>query len=314
MSAPGEPSPDWSVLLREASTRFAAAGVPSPRADAEALLAHVLDLGRGQALARAFAGARPGDGEAERFAALAERRAAREPLQHVTGTADFHGVRLAVGPGVFVPRPETELLVEEGLRALTVLEGPARVVDLCTGSGAVAAAVAAWAREQGREVAVTAVELDETALGWARRNLEPWGVDLRQGDALVACPDLLGSVDVVLSNPPYVPDGELAVQPEALLDPPLALYGGDVRGLRIPLGVARRGAELLRPGGVLAMEHHESQGAALTAALGASGHYAQVRVHPDLAGRDRWVSAVRTDAPVAPADARGAAPAEQVEE
>ena len=196
-----------------------------------------------------------------------------------------------------MPRPETELLVEAGTAALAGMPDPAVVVDLCTGSGAVAAAVAAWARGRGRRVAVTAVEVDETALRWARRNLEPWGVDLRQDDALVACEDLAGRADVALSNPPYVPEGDLPAQAEALADPPRALYGGDASGLRIPLGVARRAAALLRPGGFFAMEHHEAQGSALAAALEDGGAFEDVRVHPDLTGRDRFTSAFRSRVP-----------------
>jgi len=306
--------PEWSELLRVAVARLAEAGVEAPRADAEALLAPVMEADRGVALARVFAGARPSEDQARRFELAVARRVRRDPLQHITGVAHFHGVDLAVGPGVFVPRPETELLAAEGVRALRALDRPARAVDLCTGSGALAAALAAWARAHGRDVAVTAVELDDAAHAWARRNLEPWGVDLRHEDALLAGEDLAGVVDVVLSNPPYVPEAELAVQPEALADPPRALYGGDDRGLRLPLGIAGRAAVLLRPGGVFAMEHHETQGAALTAALLDSGAFSDVRVHQDLTGRDRWIGAVRTDRPAAGGASRGPSRGTVVEE
>ncbi|MGC5048801.1 peptide chain release factor N(5)-glutamine methyltransferase [Micrococcus porci] len=299
-SGPTTAPADWSALLRQAAATLRAAGVHSPRADAELLLSHLLGGERGTLLARVLAGAAPGPGQAEAFGALVERRAVREPLQHITGAAAFHGLTLEVGPGVFVPRPETELLVEEGIRALAVLDGPARVVDLCTGSGAIAAAVAAWAEERHRDVAVTAVEREDAALAWARRNLEPRGVDLRQGDALVACADLDGTVDVVLSNPPYVPDAELPVQAEALADPPTALYGGDAAGLRIPRGIIARAAGLLRPGGRLVMEHHEAQGEALAAEARLGGRFEDVRVLPDHTGRDRFLAAVRTGSLVAP--------------
>ena len=142
--------------------------------------------------------------------------------------------------------------------------------------------------------AVTAVELDPTAADWARRNLAPRGVDLRQGDALVACPDLEGRVDVVVSNPPYVPEAEVPAQPEARLDPARALYGGDAPGLRIPRAIAHRAAELLAPDGLFAMEHHETQGPALLAALGADPRFTGVRVHPDLTARDRFLTARRS--------------------
>lgn len=289
----GPASDGWDALLRDAAARLAAAGVDTPRVDAELLAAHVTGQDRGTLLARAFAGAGPSPDQAEAFEALVVRRAAREPLQHVTGTAWFHGIPLAVGPGVFVPRPETELLVEEGLGFLAARDPDrrARVVDLCTGSGAIAAAVAAWARDAGRAVDVTAVELDPDALAWARRNLDPHGVDLRQGDALVALGDLEGGVDVVLSNPPYVPDAELPTQPEALRDPARALYGGDAAGLRIPRGIVRRAAALLRPGGLLVLEHHETQGPALAAEARACG-FTAVRVLADHTGRDRFVAGV----------------------
>lgn len=302
---PARPEPaDWARLVRSAAVTLARAGVDAPHVDAELLAAHVLGQDRGAALARILAGARPGPGEAEEFAALVGRRAAREPLQHVTGAAPFHGLDLAVGPGVFVPRPETETLVDEALRrgAVRARQGrrPLVVLDLCTGSGAIAAAVAVGLRERGIPAQVTAVELDPVAAGWAERNLTPHGVALRQADALVAGEDLAGSVDLVLSNPPYVPDAEVPVQEEARRDPPLALYGGGERGLVMPLGILRRAAVLLRPGGSVLMEHHETQGMELSAAARASGAFTDVRVLPDPAGRDRFLAARRAPAADAP--------------
>ncbi|MDY6055729.1 peptide chain release factor N(5)-glutamine methyltransferase [Micrococcus sp.] len=292
---------EWSLELREAVATLARAGVDAPRADAELLLAHVLGGERGAVMARVLAGAQAEPAQAAVFAGLVERRAGREPLQHLTGRACFHGVDLAVGPGVFVPRPETELLVEVGIGALIADPQAERVLDLCTGSGAVAAAVAAWGQAQGRRLRITAVELDPTAHSWARRNLEPWGVDLRLADALDPIPELRGVVDVLLTNPPYVPDGEEPLQPEARRDPDLALYGGDARGLRIPLRLIGAAAALLRPGGTFAMEHHETQGEALAAAAEACGAFERVRVLPDATGRDRVLVAVRGAAPEAPA-------------
>ena len=218
-------APAWSALLRDAAARLTAVGIDSPRVDAELLLAHVLGLDRGALLARVFAGAVAEPAQAAAFEALVGRRAAREPVQHLTGVAHFHGLDLAVGPGVFIPRPETELLVETVVADLAARPAAGVVVDLCTGSGAIAAAVAAWGEARGRALAVTAVELDPAAADWARRNLAPRGVDLRQGDALVACPDLEGRVDVVVSNPPYVPEAEVPVQPEARLDPARSTAG-----------------------------------------------------------------------------------------
>ncbi|MCV7686650.1 peptide chain release factor N(5)-glutamine methyltransferase [Micrococcus luteus] len=295
-------APAWSALLRDAAARLTAVGIDSPRVDAELLLAHVLGLDRGALLARVFAGAVAEPAQAAAFEALVGRRAAREPVQHLTGVAHFHGLDLAVGPGVFVPRPETELLVETVVADLAARPAAGAVVDLCTGSGAIAAAVAAWGEARGRPLAVTAVELDPAAADWARRNLAPRGVDLRQGEALVACPDLEGRVDVVVSNPPYVPEAEVPAQPEARLDPARALYGGDAPGLRIPRAIAHRAADLLVPGGLFAMEHHETQGPALLAALGADRRFTGVRVHQDLTGRDRFLTARRSCDAVAGAE------------
>lgn len=293
----GRTTSDWSGLVRAAAASLAAAGVDAPRVDAELLAAHVLGRDRGTAVARILAGARPDEAQAEAYAALVARRAAREPLQHLTGTAAFHGLELAVGPGVFVPRPETETLVDEALRRAVdrsaETAAPLRVVDLCTGSGAIAAAVAAGLRERSIPAEVTAVELDSVAAAWASRNLAPLGVHLRQGDALVACADLDGLVDLVVSNPPYVPDDEVPEQEEARRDPALALYGGGERGLEVPRGILRRATVLLRPGGSLLMEHHETQGGELAAAAVGSGVFEDVRILPDPAGRDRFLAARR---------------------
>ena len=136
-------APAWSALLRDAAARLTAAGIDSPRVDAELLLAHVLGLDRGALLARVFAGAVAEPAQAAAFEELVGRRAAREPVQHLTGVAHFHGLDLAVGPGVFIPRPETELLVETVVADLAARPAAGVVVDLCTGSGAIAAGRAA---------------------------------------------------------------------------------------------------------------------------------------------------------------------------
>lgn len=283
---------DWHLLVRGAVRSLAGSGVDSPRADADRLAAHVMELDTGTALARILAGARASADEAARYTELVGRRAARVPLQHLTGEAFFHGVRLQVGPGVFLPRPETELLVEHALAAVAETDRPV-MVDLCTGSGAVAAALAHARAEAGRPADVHAVELDPDAHRWAARNLEPLGVHLVLGDAAQALAELDGTVDAVTVNPPYVPEGQLPVQPEARLDPALALYGGDATGMRIPLAMARAAARLLQTGGVLAMEHDETHGPELVAALGEQGTWAEVAGHPDLTGRPRWLHAVR---------------------
>ena len=283
---------DWHLLVRGALRRLAAAGVDSPRADAERLAAHVMGLDTGTALARILADAEASPEASARYTELVSRRAERVPLQHLTGEAFFHGVRLQVGPGVFLPRPETELLVEHALAAVAGIDRPV-LVDLCTGSGAVAAALAHARAAAGRPAEVHAVELDPDAHRWAARNLEPLGVHLVLGDAVEALAELDGTVDAVTVNPPYVPEGQEPVQPEARRDPPLALYCGDAAGLRIPRAMAAAAARLLAPGGVLAMEHDETHGDGLVAALRQTGDWSEAAGHEDLTGRPRWLHAVR---------------------
>jgi release factor glutamine methyltransferase len=281
-------APTRRALLTVATARLRAAGVASPEHDAAELLAHVLGTTRA-ALVLVDAVA---PSAAEEYDELVGRRAAREPLQHLTGVAGFRNVELAVGPGVFVPRPETELLAGWAVaRAQELLDSGAtsvRVVDLCTGSGAIARAVA----DEVPAAEVHAVELDESAYAWAGRNLERTGVDLRHGDMATACDDLLGTVDVVTCNPPYIPlEAWESVAPEARdHDPHLALFSG-ADGLDAIRVLERRAAALLRPGGVLGFEHADVQGESAPAVLSATGRWADVRDHPDLAGRARWTTA-----------------------
>jgi release factor glutamine methyltransferase len=274
--------------LREAARRLDAAGVGSPEHDAAELLAHVLGTTR-SALVLVAAVA---DADREAYDVLVARRAAREPLQHLTGTAAFRYLELAVGPGVFVPRPETELLagwaVEQARRVLGDGRTPV-VVDLCTGSGAVALSVAT----EVPQAAVHAVELDERAHEWAARNLSGSGVDLRQGDMAEAFADLDGTVDVVVCNPPYIPlEAYESVAPEARdHDPGLALWSGQ-DGLEALRVLERVAARLLRAGGVVGAEHADVQGESAPAVFAAAGRWADVRDHQDLAGRDRYLTAV----------------------
>ena len=274
-------------LVREAAQRLAAAGVPSPDFDAAELLAHVLGTTRP---GLAIVGDVTGEQQA-RYDALVVRRASREPLQHLTGSAAFRHVELAVGPGVFTPRPETELLAGWGVgQARSVLaEGRTPVVvDLCTGSGAIALAVAT----EVPAARVHAVELSEDALAWAERNLAGSGVDLRHGDLADAFPDLDGGVDVVLCNPPYIPlEAFESVAPEAREhDPHLALFSGD-DGLEAMRALERTAARLLRPEGVVGAEHAEVQGEAAPGVFVSAGRWRDVRDHPDLAGRPRYLTA-----------------------
>lgn len=271
-------------LLADATRRLAAAGVATPRVDAELLLAAASGTPRSR-LPLLDGIAAPA---AARFAAYVARRAAREPLQHVVGTAPFRRVELAVGPGVFVPRPETELLVDAVLPALRQVERPL-VVDLCAGSGALAVAVA----DELPGARVVAVERDHVALDWLRRNCEPRGVAVVAGDVgdetLLA--ELHAVVDAVLSNPPYVPSG-VAVEPEVRADPADAVFAGP-DGLAVLPAVIARAGDLLRPGGTLAVEHDDTHGDAVPALLAADGRWRDVAGHRDLAGRPRYATAVR---------------------
>ncbi|MGH3330451.1 MAG: peptide chain release factor N(5)-glutamine methyltransferase [Nocardioidaceae bacterium] len=274
-------------LLREAAERLAQAGVASPEYDAAELLSHVLGVTRG----RLPVAAPPTVEQQARFDALVERRVDREPLQHITGLAAFRYVELAVGPGVFVPRPETELLAGWAVdRARAVLaEGRTPVVvDLCTGSGAIALAVAT----EVPEAEVHAAELSPEAVTWAARNLDGSGVDLRQGDMADAFPELDGTVDVVVCNPPYIPleEFESVVREAREFDPAAALWSGQ-DGLEAMRVLERVGSRLLCRDGVLGAEHADVQGDSAPAVFTATGRWADVRDNLDLAGRPRYVTA-----------------------
>ena len=270
-------------LVADAVRRLADAGVGSPEADAEILLAHVLEIER----SRLVLVDEVADGDRATYDALVGRRAAREPLQHLTGRAYFRHVELAVGPGVFVPRPETELLAGWAVERAGALDAPV-VVDLGTGSGAIAKAVA----DEVPHARVHAVEMDEAAHGWATTNLAGTGVDLRLGDLGTAFDELAGTVDVVVSNPPYIPlDAWESVALEVRdHDPALALWSG-ADGLDAMRVVEARAALLLVSGGVVGVEHADAQGESAPAVFAATGRWADVRDHRDLAGRPRFVTA-----------------------
>ena len=271
-------------LLAAAAERLRAAGVASPDHDAAELLAHVLGVPLGRlALADDLDAA-----QQQRYDALLARREQREPLQHLTGTAAFRHVELLVGPGVFVPRPETELLAGWAIEAARAADGTPVVVDLCTGSGAIARAVV----DEVPEADVHAVELDPAAHAWAERNLAGTGVDLRHGDMSTAFEDLVGTVDVVVCNPPYIPlEAWESVAVEARdHDPHLALFSGQ-DGLDAMRVLERRAARLLRPGGVVGAEHADVQGESAPAVFRTTGRWRDVADHLDLAGRARFVTA-----------------------
>jgi release factor glutamine methyltransferase len=283
----------------EAAARLESAGVESPRHDAEALLAHALGIERGE-----LAGSPAAAGEAlSRFEHDVERRSRRVPLQHLTGVAGFRYLDLEVGPGVFVPRPETELMagaaVDEARRLAAIAPEPV-VVDLCSGSGAIALAVAT---EEPR-ARVVAVERSSEAEAYAARNasrIAP-SVDVRLGDMATAADDLVNSVHIVTANPPYIPPAayeSVAIEAREH-DPGEALWSGS-DGLDAIRVVASVAARLLVDGGLLLCEHADVQGDAVVSLLADAGCWRDVRDHRDLAGRDRYASARRIARPSATA-------------
>lgn len=278
--------------VRAATLTLAEAGVSSAPVDALVLAAHALGVPLGEARRLMVLGGVPAP---PAYADLVAERARRVPLQHLTGVAGFRRLSLSVGPGVFIPRPETETVVSLALAALgeVGMPGAPVVVDLCTGSGAIAFALA----DEWPSAHVYAVELDPLAHGWAVANRDRLGlaVDLTLGDARTAYPMLGGRVDLVTCNPPYIPVGQVPVDPEVRdHDPALALYGASADGLGLPRQVAERAAALLRPGGILVIEHADVQGPGLLRALAATGRWRTAQDHPDLSGRPRVVVAVRS--------------------
>src|ERR1700734_1746800 len=285
--------PRKSLLLDEiavAAARLAEAGVDSPRADAEQIAAHVHGVSRGE-LHRV-----PDSAFNPRFWDEIARREAREPLQHITGHAYFRYLDLEVGPGVFVPRPETEVMTGWAIDQLRKMDVAAPVVaDLGTGSGAIALAI-------GQEVPrarVHAVEADPLARAWAERNVARYvdsapytagRVMLHAGDFADALTELDGTVDVVISNPPYIPVGAYVPLEVSEYDPPAALWSG-ADGLNAIRAVERTARRLLRPGGLVAVEHGAPQGAAVYWVFPEESGWRDTRNHKDLAGRDRFVTA-----------------------
>jgi release factor glutamine methyltransferase len=279
------------AAILDASRTLAAAGVASPDVDAQELAAHLLGVERTRL------GLTPlvEDDFLVDYRALIDQRARRTPLQHLLGSAQFGRATLAVGPGVFIPRPETECLLAWAVHAIAAVDRPV-VVDLCTGSGALALAIAA----ERPDARVIGVERSSVALAWARRNAVAQAgagrtpVELRGGDIfddrLLA--DLDGVVDLVTANPPYVPDGT-PVEPEvAGFDPPEAVFAGP-DGLSVIRPLLSVAAALLKVGGVLAVEHDDTQGESAPTLLRSRRVLTDVEEHQDLAGRPRFVTATR---------------------
>ncbi len=280
------------ALLRAATGRLTEAGVDSPEHDARALAVHVLGLARPSDLLLADD---PTEVQAAAFEELLARRADRVPLQHLTGTVGFRYLELEVGPGVFVPRPETESVVQWAVDAVHAHGWTAPLaVDLCTGSGTIAFALA----NELPGATVHAVERDEAALAWTQRNAQNRvkagdpAVQLHLGSAEDALPGLDGTLDLVISNPPYVATTEAHIpDPEVLdHDPGIALWAGE-DGLDVIRLVEQAARRLLKPGGLLVVEHSDRQGSTAPALLLAAGGWDEVQDHRDYAGRDRFVTA-----------------------
>lgn len=276
-----------SRLRREisaAAETLAGAGIDSARTDAELLAAHLAGMDRGLLI---FAD-HPGGGFTRRYQEAITARAARIPLQHITGTAAFGPLELRVGPGVFIPRPETEALLEWAVAQ----EFPDRavIVDVCTGSGALAIALS----RNYPDARVIGIDDDENALDYARDNAAPTPVEIVAGDVTV--PDLLpgldGTVDLVVSNPPYIPLGA-SLEPEvAEHDPGHALFGGP-DGMSVIGPIVTRAARWLKPGGRLAVEHDDTTSQRTVEIIAAAGVFTGITAHTDLTGRPRFVTAER---------------------
>ena len=291
MASPETP-PTTAAWLRDAAARLAQAGVPDPDVDAELLAAFALQTGRGGVQAAAIRGdALPAE-VVRQLETLVERRMTREPLQHITGLAPFRHLELRVGPGVFVPRPETEMVAQLAIDALAAAASPSPIaVDLGTGSGAIALAMAT----EVPHARVFAAENSVDAFVWTKENFERVGADnaaLAFIDLAHAFPELDGTVSVVASNPPYVPDAAIPRDPEVrFFDPPAARYGGG-DGLDVVRILSGVGLRLAHPGGTIVIEHGEWQGEAIRDLLTADGWRA-ASTHPDLTMRDRATTAIR---------------------
>ncbi|MEI6109253.1 MAG: peptide chain release factor N(5)-glutamine methyltransferase [Actinomycetes bacterium] len=292
---------DSKDLLSSASLLLSEAGVASPQVDTELLMAHVCGIERSQ-LASVFEISLD---QAQEFNDLVALRVKRMPLQHLTGVAYFRHLELAVGPGVFVPRPETELLVEAAIEYLKAISGPRIAVDLCSGSGAIALSIAL----EVPGTLVLAVELSDDAVKWLAHNivdhaskLEAVGsqVYLHHGNAgdRNLLNDMAGQLDAVVTNPPYIPEAMIPRDPEARdHDPAMALFSG-LDGLDVARQVAWVGADLLKSGGFFGMEHADVQGESVPALLNSMpGTWEQVQDHKDYNKLPRFTTAVRTDQP-----------------
>lgn len=277
-------------IVGHAAKQFEKVGIDSAVADAELLAGHVLGLSRGGVQAACINRVEISSEDADQIFVNYGRRQAREPLQHITGVAYFRNLELQVGSGVFIPRPETEFVAQLAIDELLDLDSPI-AVDLGTGSGAIALSIAT----EVPSCKVFAVEKSPEAIVFTQKNFERYAganAKLSAGDLSDCFPELNGTVSLVVSNPPYIPEQAIPRDPEVrLFDPALALYGG-ADGMSVMHKVSATARRLLAHGGRLVVEHADSQGLQVCQLLLAYG-FSQVQSHQDLTGRDRAVSATK---------------------
>jgi len=277
-----------SEALESATDKLTSAGVTSPSVDAELLGCFVLGIERSELTMLSLREELFPEDKIAQFETSVARRVKREPLQHITGLAPFRHLELHVGPGVFIPRPETEQLVELAIESIKKIEKPL-VVDLCSGSGAIAISLAT--ELEGSRV--FSVELSEQAFEFLSNNYQKYGLDTKSAkneDLANAFDELEAQVDLVISNPPYIPDSAVPVDLEVQLhEPSLALYGGE-DGLDVIRRISDRALYLLKPSGLLLLEHADTQAQAVSQLLLNQG-WQEVISSQDLAGKDRMISA-----------------------
>ena len=280
---------DIKALLRVAKSELAESQISE--VDAEHLLAHILGISRmdlhNPVLVESTLEAVNDDEVIQtQFFSLLDRRINHEPLQYLTGLAPFRYLELQVGPGVLVPRPESELLVDAVLTHIKNLPAPVSVIDLGAGSGALALAIAT----EAPDTRVIAVENSPEAIFWLKRNVSLFAQSVRvvEGDVADVLPGI--KCDVVIANPPYIPDSQLLPRDVANFEPHSALFGGPT-GMELPRVFIAAAARLLKPGGVLVIEHTETQANSIAHELALD--FESITLHEDLVGRPRWTSAVR---------------------
>lgn len=280
-------------LLRQAITQFEKNKIST--VDAELLLAHLLGVSRKEIHAQALE--IPSD-QIESITAeykeLIGQRLLGRPVQYITGSAPFRYLDLEVGEGVLIPRPETELLVDRAIGFLTSMENSNEaksVIDLGAGSGAISIAITSEAALRGLSVSVIAVEKSESAVIWLNKNIAKYDLPIRVvvEDVATALPGV--KADLVVANPPYIPDDEKLPQEVDGYEPVIALRGGKVDGMQMPKLFIDSAARLLKPGGIFIMEHHEKQSDLIKQAL--KEEFTLPQTHADLTGRDRFTSARR---------------------